>query len=133
MPTFDVDRQDITAFEVDGAYLFKQYFDQGHVFNALELYHYSNRYRFEIPGNYLDKIKQILDGNFYDLRIEDGLSSYCVVKQKDSNYRDILKNSVLRKRHSEHIIFLMKDRLSVKQTIENGATPLTETDIYAEL
>jgi uncharacterized protein YkuJ len=133
MSTFSVDREKITAFELDGTYLFKQYFDQDNVFAALRSYYNKDKYRFEVPEDNLDEVRQIIDDYFYDLRIENDLRSYCVVKQKDSNYSNILKNSVLTKRRSDHIIFLMKDQLSVEQAIEHGATPLSETHIHVEL
>lgn len=133
MPTFDVDREEIIAFEVDGTYLFKQYFDQDEIFDALKSYYNKDRYRFEVPEDELDEVRQLLDEYFYDLRIEGDLTAYCVVKQKDSNYSDILKNSVLTKHRSDYVVFLIKDQLSVEQAIERDAIPLSKADIHAGL
>lgn len=39
IPTFEADREEITAFKVDGTYLFKQYFDRDDEFDALKSYY----------------------------------------------------------------------------------------------
>lgn len=54
MPAFDVDREEITTFEVDGTYLFKQYFDRNGVFDALESYYNSDKHWFEVPEDELN-------------------------------------------------------------------------------
>jgi len=133
MPTFDIDRKELTASKVDGTYPFKQYFEPDEVCDALELYYNKYKYRFEVPDGDLNEVRQVLYEYFFHPSIKGDRQSYCVVKQKDSNYGDVLKNSVLIKRHSDHIIFLMEDQLSVEQTIEYGATPLSEADIHVGL
>lgn len=120
MPTFDVDREEITAFEVDGTYLFKQYFDRDDVFDALESYYDSDNYWFEVPENELDNAQQILDEYFLDLRIDDDLHNYCVVMEQG-----VLRNLVLTRRRGRNVVFLMKDLLSVEQAVEQGATWLS--------
>ena len=129
MPTFDVDREEITAFEVDGTYLFKQYFDRDDVFEALKSYYKSDEFRFEVPEDELDGAKQILDEYFFDLRIDDDLHSYCVVMEQGDDYSDVLRNSVLTRRRGSNVVFLMKDLLSVEQAVEQGARRLSETDV----
>jgi hypothetical protein len=133
MPTFDVDREEITAFEVDGTYLFKQYFDRGDVFDALDSYYNRDKYRFEVEECELDAVQQILDEYFYDLQIADELEKYCVVMKKGIDYSDVLRNTVLTKRRGDHVVFLMKDLLSVEQAEEMGARRLSETDGNGEL
>jgi len=133
MSTFGVDRKNITTFEVDDIYLFKQYSDQYDVFDTLKTYCNRYDYRVEILDKDVDKVRQILDEFFYHLQVEDDLDAYCVVKQKGSNYSDILKNSVLTKRRNGYIVFLMEDRGLVEQAIEYGTKPLEETDIHLEL
>jgi hypothetical protein len=133
MPAFDVDREEITAFEVDGTYLFKQYFDRDDVFDALESYYNSDKYRFEVPEDELNDAQQILDDHFFDLRIEDDLHSYCVVMEHGDDYSDVLRNSVLTRRRGSTIVFLMKDLLSVEQAVEHGARRLSETDVNTKL
>ena len=49
MPTFDVDREPITVFEIDEQYLFSHYFEREDVFTALNEYYNGEQYRFEVP------------------------------------------------------------------------------------
>jgi len=133
MPTFDVEREEITAFEVDGTYLFKQYFDRDDVFDALNSYYNSDKYRFEVEEGELDEVQQILDEYFFDLQIADELEKYCVVMEQGIDYSDVLRNAVLTKRRSGHVVFLMKDLLSVEQAEEMGARRLSETESHGEL
>jgi len=131
MSIFNADREKIPAFEFDGIYLFKQYFDQDDASEVLKSYYNEDKYRFEVLEYDLDNICEFIYEYSHDLLVEEDLRSHCVVKQKNSNYSDVLKNSILMKRHSGHIILLMKDQLSVEQAIEHGVTPLPEADIHA--
>lgn len=133
MPTFDVEREEITAFEVDGTYLFKQYFDRDDVFDALNSYYNRDEYRFEVEECELEGVQQILDEYFYDLQIADELEKYCVVMEQGIDYSDVLRNAVLTKRRGGHVVFLMKDPLSVEQAEEMGARRLSETEGNGEL
>lgn len=120
MPTFDADREEITAFKVDGTYLFKQYFDRDDMFDALKTYYKNDKCRFEVPEGKLDDAQQFLDECFFDLRIEDDRHSYCVVMGRGGDYSDVLRNSVLTRRRDNNIVFLMKDLLSVEKAVEQG-------------
>lgn len=51
MPSFDVDREELTLFVVDDIYLFKQYFEQDELFAALREYYNDEAYRFEVPAD----------------------------------------------------------------------------------
>jgi hypothetical protein len=133
MPIFNVHREEITAFEVDGTYLFKQYFDRGDVFDALEVYYNSDKYQFEVPEREIDDVQQILYEYFFDLRIEDDLHNYCVVMEQGEDYSDVLRNSVVTRRRGSSVVFLMKDLLSVEQAVEHGGRRLSETDVNARL
>lgn len=130
MPTFDVDRDQINVFEVNNIYLFKQYFDNDDVFDQLKEYYNSDAYRFELPtDNDLNRAEQILEDYFYELNHVDDIEPYCVVKEKYSEHRDILRNAVVKYERGQHNIFLMKDQLSVDQALEQGAVPLEETEM----
>ena len=133
MPTFDADREEITAFKVSDTYLFKQYFDQDEEFDALKLYYNNDKYRFEVPEDELDDAQQILDKYFFDLRIEDDWHSYCVVMEQGDDYSDVLRNSILKRHHNNNIVILVKDLLSVEQAVEQGARRLSEADVNIEL
>ena len=132
MPSFDVDTEEITAFEISNSYLFTTYFDEEPLFNQLKQYYQSDKYRFEIPENDLEQVRQILDEFFYDLVIEDSWEDYCVATDKEADTSSILRNSVMRKHRGHHEIYLMKDKLSVEQAIEHGATEIEKSGVNTE-
>jgi len=132
MPTFDVDREEITAFEFDGRYIFKQYFDNDDLFQELEQYYNTDKYRFEIPDESLPEVRQVLDDYFYELKIADNILPYCVVQQKEADSSTILRNAVLSRQQGNQDIFLMKDKLSVKQAVEQGASRGKESGLTIE-
>ena len=132
MPTFDADTTEINAFEVEDAdlYIFSQYFDQQEVFSELREYYNSERYRFEVPTNEMDRIESFLDGYFYNLNrvAPDAIESFCVVKEKYTDHADILRNSVYHTSQGSNTVFVMQDRLSTEHAAEQGATPLADAD-----
>lgn len=132
MPTFDVEQDEITAFEFGQMYLFKQYFDKDDLFQQLESYYNSDKYRFEIPEEEILKVKQILDSFFYKLEIADEPEKYCVVQDKEVDSSDILRNSVVNQRRGDYEIHLMKDETSVRQAIEKDASLPEKTDLNME-
>ena len=105
MPTFDVDREEITAFELDGRYIFKQYFDNDDRSQELEQYYNADRYRLEIPEGKLSEVRQVLDNYFYELVIEDSPEEYCVVAGEETDTNTILRSSVMSKQHRNHGIY----------------------------
>lgn len=123
MPSFDADREEIIAFESGDKYLFSKYFDKDPLFNQLEKYHQNDKYRFEIPEDGLEQVRQILDEYLYDLVIEDSWEDYLVATDKETDSSTILRNSVMKKRQGQNDIFLMKDKLPVEQALEDIATP----------
>lgn len=129
MPTFDVDQEEIPTFHLNGTYLFKQYFDNKDLFSQLEKYYNSERYRFEVPECSLDEVNQTLDKYMYILEPVEELSEYCVIKDKGADSSDVLRNSVASQRHGGEDIFLMKNKLSVRQAIEQGASHAKKSDL----
>lgn len=132
MPTFDVDQEEITAFEFAQTYLFKQYFDKDDLFQQLEPYYDSDNYRFEVPEGDLPEVRQTLDNYFYNLVIADQPEQYCVVQKKKVDSSDLLRNSVANQRRGDYEIYLMKDEISVQQAIENGASLPEKSDFDME-
>jgi hypothetical protein len=132
MPTFDADTTEINAFEVEGAdlYIFSQYFDQKEVFDELREYYDSEQYRFEVPADEIDRIELFMDEYFYDLNrvASDAIEPFCVVKEKYTDHADILRNSVYHTSRGNNTVFVMQDRLSAEQAVEQGATPLADSD-----
>lgn len=132
MPTFDVEQEQITAFEFDQTYLFKQYFDKDDLFQQLEQYYNPDKYRFEVLEEEISKVRQILDSFFYELEVADQPREYCVVQNKEVDSSDTLRNSVAHQRRGSYDIFLLKDEISVRQAIEKGATSPEKTDLSME-
>lgn len=132
MSSFDVDQQEITVFELDDRYFFKEYFDNDDLFRELEQYYNSDKYRFEIPEGELSEVRQVLDGFFYELQITDNIMGYCVVQQKKADSSTILGNAVLSQRQGNHDVFLMKDKLSARRAIEQGASQGKKSDLKME-
>ena len=132
MPTFDVGQDEITAFEFGQTYLFKQYFDKDDLFQQHQEYYNPDKCRFEIPGEELSEVSQILDRFFNELRIADEPMDYCVVQKKQVDSSEILRNSVANQRRGNYEIYLMKNELSVRQAVKKGATRLGKTDLRKE-
>jgi hypothetical protein len=137
MPSFDVDTTEIIAFEVEEAdlYIFSQYFDNDKIFDELREWYNSEQYRFEVPTDEFDEVETFLGKYFYELtRVPpDAIELYCVVKRKYTDHADILRSSVYHTSQGNNTVFVMKDRLSAEQAVEQGATPLTDADISFSL
>ena len=103
-------------------YLFTTYFNEEPLFNQLKQYYKSDKYRFEIPEGDLKQVRQILDEFSYELVIEDSWKDYCVAADKEADSSTVLRNSVTKTRQGHNGIFLMKNKLSVEQALEDGAT-----------
>jgi hypothetical protein len=132
MPSFDVDTTEINAFEVEEAdlYIFSQYFDNDEIFDELHEWYNSEQYRFEIPADEIDEVEAFLNEYFYDLqRIPPAETEpFCVVKRKYTDHADILRNSVYHTSRGDQNVFVMQDQLSAEQAVEQGATPLADSD-----
>jgi SRSO17 transposase len=132
MPAFEVDRTEITGFKVEDKILFNQYFDHDELFDNLEKYYNRDQYRFEVPESDLDKVEQILDEFFYDIKVVEQMENYCVVIEENSDTSEILRNTVMNTRKTGRDVFLMKDQLSVEQAQERGASKINKTGIDPE-
>lgn len=128
MPQFDVEAERINVFEIDDQYLFKYYFDRTDLFEEFREYYNDEEYRFEIPAEEFDAIRERLAEEYFDPVIVEDLESFCVVKEKYTEHAEILKNSVANWERRGHLFFLMKDELSVKEALERGADRLEETE-----
>ena len=135
VPTFDVDPERIHLFEIDEQYLFKHYFEREDIFDALSDYYNHDKYRFEIPPDDLDTVRDVLEEHFYEPVIvdPDDLDAYCVVKEQYTSHADILRNSVVHWSREGHNFFMMKDEFAVREALEQGATPITETEFVLGL
>jgi hypothetical protein len=130
MPSFDVDREQVNLFRVEDRYLFKQYFDQDKVFTALRDYYNQDDYRFEVPPDAVEEVKQVLREHMFEPVVVDAPTEFCVVYPKYTDHPDVLfKAAVLQRSKRDKHLFLLKDRFSVEQAVNNGATRLADTDL----
>ena len=130
MPSFDVDREQVNLFRVEDRYLFKQYFDQDTVFTALRDYYNQDDYRFEVPPDVVEEVKQVLREHMFEPAVVDAPAEFCVVYPKYTDHPDVLfKTAVLQRSKRDKHLFLLKDQLSVEQAVDNGATRLADTDM----
>jgi hypothetical protein len=123
--------EEITAFDFGNTYLFTAYFDKEQLFNQLEKYYNRDKYRFKVPEEDLEEVQQTLDSYFYELVIEDSPDEYCVVADEETDSNAILSNSVMRKQRRNHDIYLMKDKLSLEQAVEQGAIRVEKSEVNA--
>jgi hypothetical protein len=131
MPTFDVGAEPLTVFEVGDEYLFAHYFDRQDVFDDLRDYYNDDAYRFEVPADEFGEVRERLEDAYFEPRVVTDLQPYCVVIEKYEEHAKILKSSVANWERKGHRFFLMKGELAVKEAIERGATPISETDFVA--
>ncbi|MFB6298199.1 MAG: hypothetical protein ABEH56_06735 [Salinirussus sp.] len=66
MPQFDVDAERITVFRIDDEYLFSHYFDQTDVFEDLSEYYNEDAYRFAVPAEDFDDVRERLEEAYTD-------------------------------------------------------------------
>jgi len=132
MPTFDIETEEITAFEIGDRYIFKTYFDENQLFKQLETYYNEDKYRFEIPDSDLGKVRQLLEKYYYELEVVDRVEDYCVVVDRKSKSASTLRNSVMRKHRGQHEILVMKDELSREQSLEKDAVNLRKSEVENE-
>ena len=132
MPTFDIETEEITAFEIGDTYIFKKYFDEDQLFKQMETNYNEDKYRFEIPESDLKQVRQTLDKYYYELEVADSINDYCVVVDKKSKSANTLRNSVMRKHRGQHEILIMKNKLSKEQSLEKDAVSLQKSEVANE-
>jgi hypothetical protein len=122
--TFDVvpKRKRITIFKLGKLWVFKHFFDNRTVFDALLDYYNKDQFRFEFKsiGTRNNAIK-LLEKNGLDYNLVDDLRGYVVELHKSAKYAPILKNSVAFKEIATGRLFLMKDLAAVEEAVGLGA------------
>jgi hypothetical protein len=122
--TFDVieRRKRITFFKLGKLWVFKQFFDNHELFNALLDYYNKDLFRFEFKyiGSRNNALK-LLEKNGFDYDLVVDLKGYVVKLPKHTKYAQILKNSVAFKETANERIFLMRDLAAVEEAVGLGA------------
>ena len=122
--TFDVipKRTHITFFKLGKLWVFKQFFDNRALFDALLNYYNKDLYRFEFKSTGArNNALKLLERNGFDYDLVENLKGYVVQISKTSKYVPILKNSVAFKETANERIFLMKDLAAVEEAVSLGA------------
>jgi hypothetical protein len=122
--TFDVVERckRITVFKLGKLWVFKQFFDNKVVFNALLDYYNKDQYRFEFKSiGARNNALKLLVRNGFDYDLVKDLKGYVVDLPKSAKYAPILKNSVAFKETANERIFLMKDLAAVEEAVGLGA------------
>ena len=122
--TFDVveRRKRITVFKLGKLWVFKQFFDNHELFNAL-LDHYNKdlfRFEFKSTGARNNALKHP-ERNGFDYDLVEDLKGYVVQLPKSAKYAQVLKNSVAFKETATERLFLMKDLAAVEEAVGLGA------------
>ena len=122
--TFDVieRRKHVTFFKLGKLWVFKQFFDNHELFNALLDYYNKDLYRFEFKSiGARNNALKLLEKNGFDYDLVEDLKGYVVELSKTTKYSLILKNSVAFKETANERIFLMKDLAAVEEAVGLGA------------
>jgi len=122
--TFDVisKRKRITFFKLGKLWVFKQFFDNRELFNALLDYYNKDLYRFEFKSiGARNNALKLLERSGFDYDLVEDLKGYLVQLPKSAKYAQVLKNSVAFKETANERIFLMKDLAAVEEALGLGA------------
>ena len=122
--TFDVapKRKYINVFKVGKLWLFKQFFDNRALFDALLDHYNKDLYRFEFKSTGArNNALKLLERNDFDYDLVENLQDYVVKLPKFAKYAQILKNSVAFKETMTERLFLMKDLAAVEEAMGLGA------------
>lgn len=120
----------VNVFEVDGTYLFKQYFEEDAVFNRLKRHYNGQKYRFEVSPDDLNAVRKFLAEHDYGLVVVDAVNEFVVVVPKYTDHpENIFRDSVAKRSVDDYNAFLITDQPAVDQVVHEGATRLTETNL----
>jgi len=122
--TFDVieRRKRITFFKLGKLWVFKQFFDNRELFNALLEHYNKDLYRFEFKSTGArNNALKLLEKNGFDYDLVEDLKGYVVQLPKNAKYAQVLKNSVAFKEAANERLFLMKDLAAVEEAVVLGA------------
>jgi hypothetical protein len=115
-------RKRINVFKVGKLWLFKYFFDNRDLFEALLDHYNKDLYRFEFKSiGARNNALKLLERNDFDYDLVENLQGYVVKLPKFAKYAQILKNSVVFKETMTERIFLMKDLAAVEEAVGMGA------------
>ena len=122
-------RKCISVFKVGKLWLFKVFFDNRELFEALLDHYNKDLYRFEFKSTGArNNALKLLERNGFDYDLVENLQGYVVKLPKFAKYAQILKNSVASKETATERLFLMKDLSAVEEAVGLGAK-IVEGDV----
>lgn len=121
----------INVFEVDGTYIFKQYFEEKETFNRLKRHYNSKQYRFEVPGSKIEHVLTYLSQEGYRMVVvDDAIEEYVLVVRKYTDHPEgVFKKSVMLRKTVDYNCFLMRNKAAVEEGLESGGRRLSDMDI----
>jgi hypothetical protein len=115
-------RKSIIFFKLGKLWVFKQFFDNREVYNALLDYYNKDLYRFEFMSiGARNNALKLLEKSGFDYDLVEALKGYVVQLPNSAKYAQILKNSVAFKETANERLFLMKDLAAVEEAVGLGA------------
>ena len=122
-------RKCISVFKVGKLWLFKVFFDNRELFEALLDHYNKDLYRFEFKSTGArNNALKLLERNGFDYDLVVDLKGYVVKLPKFAKYAQILKNSVASKETATERLFLMKDLSAIEEAVGLGAK-IVEGDV----
>jgi len=124
-------RKLIIFFKLGKLWVFKQFFDNHELFNALLDYYNKDLYRFEFKSiGARNNALKLLERNGFDYDLVEDLLGYVVQLPKHARYAQILKNSVAFQEAANERLFLMKDLAAVEEAVGLGAKILENEVVF---
>lgn len=124
----------VNVFQVGDTYLFRRYFEESAVFDALERFYNRRRYRFEVPSEAYRDVEGLLAGHGYEVSVVDQPADYAVVVRKYSDHpEETFEDAVFQVSTDEYNVFLLTDTDAVDRAVAAGATRLTDTPLRLKL
>lgn len=121
----------VTVFDLRGELVFKHYFANEALFEALADHYDADEYRFEVPHEAFESVREELEGHGFGVDLVTDPEEYCVVVEQYEPHADLLRRSVAHWTRRGHEFFLMPDHHAVERATADGATPVSETDLVA--
>lgn len=118
----------VNIFLIDNVYYFKYYFKEGVVFDKMKEYYNNHQYRFELPEDEIDDVREFLAEYGYWLVKRTDFDEFIVLVEMYTDHPEgIVKNSVVQTTVDNYNCFLLTNKHRVEQAIERGAIRLTKT------
>lgn len=115
------DSERVNAFLIDETHLFSHYFERNDLYELVSEYYSHDDYRFEVPADAFESVRDDLAEAGIDLVPIEDLESFAVVTEKYDKHADILRQSVVNWERRGHRFFLLPDQFAVERALELGA------------